>query len=249
MRKKIVAGNWKMNKSFEEAKELVGELVYSEYNNDVEMIIIPPALYVSELIGLVSDSDIKVGVQNSSNKESGAFTGELSASMVNSVGANYGVVGHSERREYFGEQNDILAQKVSQLLTHNITPIYCCGEVLEDRENENHFALVKSQIVEGLFHLSDQELLKCVVAYEPVWAIGTGVTASSSQAQEMHSFVRDVLAENYGNEVAQNISILYGGSCKPSNAKELFACTDVDGGLIGGASLVAKDFVAIANSF
>lgn len=249
MRKKIVAGNWKMNKSFNEAKELVSELVSSEYSNDVEMIIVPPALYVSELIGLVIDSGIKVGVQNSSDKESGAFTGELSAIMVNSVGATYGVVGHSERREYFNEQNDLLSQKVNQLLANNVTPIYCCGEVLEERENENHFTLVKSQIVEGLFHLSGEELLKCVVAYEPVWAIGTGVTATSIQAQEMHAFIRGVLAEKYGNEVVQNISILYGGSCNPSNAKELFACADVDGGLIGGASLVAQNFVAIANSF
>ncbi len=249
MRKKIVAGNWKMNKSFDEAKDLVVELVSSQYSDDVEMIIIPPALYVSELVNLVSDSKIKVGVQNSSDKENGAFTGELSASMVNSVGANYGVIGHSERREYFNEENDVLSQKVNQLLAHNVTPIYCCGEILEERENENHFTLVKSQIVEGLFHLSGEELLKCVVAYEPVWAIGTGVTASSNQAQEMHAFIRGVLTEKYGNDVAQNISILYGGSCKPTNAKELFACADVDGGLIGGASLVAHDFVAIANSF
>lgn len=249
MRKKIVAGNWKMNKSFKEAKELVAELVVSEYDKNVEMIIIPPALYVAEMVCLTDNSGIKVGVQNSSDKESGAFTGELSASMLKSTGASYGVVGHSERREYFHEQNNILAEKVNQLLINNIIPIYCCGEVLEEREKENHFNLVKSQIIEGLFHLSETEILKCIVAYEPVWAIGTGVTATSSQAQEMHAFIRNLLVEKYGNEVAQKISILYGGSCNPANAKELFSCADVDGGLIGGASLVAQNFVAIANSF
>jgi len=249
MRKKIVAGNWKMNKSFSEAKELVNDLVSSAYDENVQMIVIPPALYTSEMVNATKSSNIKVGVQNTSDKEKGAFTGELAANMVNSVGAEYGLVGHSERREYFNEQNNVLAEKVNQLLANNVSPIYCCGEVLEERENNNHFNLVKSQIVEGLFHLSESEMLSCVIAYEPVWAIGTGVTATSEQAQEMHAYIRKVVGEKYGEEVAQKITILYGGSCKPSNAKELFACEDVDGGLIGGASLVAEDFVAIANSF
>lgn len=249
MRKKIVAGNWKMNKSFSEAKKLITELTASQYDENVEMIVIPPALFVSELVKMTNDSSIKIGVQNSSDKENGALTGEIAANMVSSVGAKYALVGHSERREYFNEQNDVLAEKVNQLLVNNLIPIYCCGELLEERENGNHFNLVKSQIVEGLFHLSEQEILKCIIAYEPVWAIGTGVTASSEQAQEMHAHIRSLLAEQYGNEVAQNISILYGGSCNPANAQELFACEDVDGGLIGGASLVSEKFVAIANSF
>ena len=249
MRKKIVAGNWKMNKSFSEAKELVNDLVSSAYDENVQMIVIPPALYTSEMVNATKDSSIKVGVQNTSDKENGAYTGEIAASMVGSVGAEYGLVGHSERREYFNEQNNVLAEKVNQLLANNVAPIYCCGEVLEERENNNHFNLVKSQIVEGLFHLSGLEILNCVIAYEPVWAIGTGVTASTEQAEEMHAFIRKVISEKYGEEIAQKITILYGGSCKPSNAKELFACADVDGGLIGGASLVAEDFVAIANSF
>lgn len=249
MRKKIVAGNWKMNKSFSEAKELVKSLSNSDYDGTVEMILFPPSLYVSSLVDMLEGTLIKIGVQNSSNKESGAFTGEIAANMVNSVGAIYGLVGHSERREYFNEQNDVLAEKVNQLLINKIAPIYCCGELLEEREKNNHFNLVKSQIEEGLFHLSESEILKCVIAYEPVWAIGTGVTASSEQAQEMHAFIRSLLQNNYGVKVADNISILYGGSCSPENAKELFACTDVDGGLIGGASLVADKFVTIANSF
>ena len=169
--------------------------------------------------------------------------------MIRSVGAQYVLVGHSERREYFSEQNADLALKVNQLLNNDLTPIYCCGEVLEEREKENHFNLVKSQIEEGLFHLNENQILKTVVAYEPVWAIGTGVTASSDQAQEMHHFIRTLLVDKYGADLANAISILYGGSCKPSNAQELFANKDVDGGLIGGASLNAQDFIAIANSF
>lgn len=249
MRRKIVAGNWKMNKSFDEAKELTQQLVNSSYDANVSMVLIPPALYVSELSNATSHSKIKVGAQNVSEHDKGAFTGELAANMIASVGASCCLVGHSERREYFNEQNEVLAEKVNQLLSNNLTPIYCCGEVLEEREKDNHFNLVKSQIVEGLFHLPENEILKCVIAYEPVWAIGTGVTASSSQAQEMHQFIRELFAEKYNEEVAQNISILYGGSCNPANAKELFACPDVDGGLIGGASLVAEKFIAIANSF
>ena len=249
MRKNIVAGNWKMNKSHAEAISLANDIVGSSYNKDVQLIMIPPAIYVSELSKIASSSNVGIGVQNSSNHESGAYTGELSTGMIKSVGGSYVLVGHSERREYFNEQNDVLASKVNQLLSDELIPIYCCGEVLEEREKENHFNLVKSQIEEGLFHLDSSQILKCVVAYEPVWAIGTGVTASSEQAQEMHKFIRSLLVDKYGADIANEISILYGGSCKPSNAKELFANTDVDGGLIGGASLSAKDFVAIANSF
>jgi triosephosphate isomerase len=249
MKKKIVAGNWKMNKTFNHAKELAQQLVNSSYDTEVNMILFPPALYVSELVDITSESSIGIGLQNVSEHEKGAFTGEISAEMIASVGAQYCIVGHSERREYFGEQNQVLSKKINQLLLNKITPIYCCGEILVEREKGNHFNLVKSQIKEGLFHLSSEEILSCIVAYEPVWAIGTGVTATSDQAQEMHSFIRGVIAEKYGLEVASKISILYGGSCNPENAKELFACNDVDGGLIGGASLVAEKFISIANSF
>ncbi len=249
MRKKIVAGNWKMNKTHSEAINLANDIVGSSYDQSVQLVLIPPALYVSELTNISSSNGVEIGVQNSSQHLSGAYTGELSVAMIKSVGAQYVLVGHSERREYFNEQNDALALKVDQLLTNNLTPIYCCGEVLEEREKENHFNLVKSQIEEGLFHLNDEQILKTVIAYEPVWAIGTGVTATSDQAQEMHCFIRTLLTDKYGADVANAISILYGGSCKPGNAKELFANDDVDGGLIGGASLNAQDFIAIANSF
>jgi triosephosphate isomerase len=249
MRKNIVAGNWKMNKTHAEAIALANEIVGSAYASDVQLIMIPPAVYVSEISKIAALAGIAVGVQNSSQHESGAYTGELSTAMIKSVGAQYVLVGHSERREYFKEQNDVLAAKVDQVLVDDLTPIYCCGEVLEERENENHFNLVQAQLEEGLFHLDVAQILKCVIAYEPVWAIGTGVTASSAQAQEMHQFIRSLLIEKYGEDVANGISILYGGSCKPSNAKELFANPDVDGGLIGGASLKATDFIAIANSF
>lgn len=249
MGKKIVAGNWKMNKSFNEAMELVNQLVDSSFDNDVEMVLFPPSLYATELVNSSKQSVVSIGLQNVSEHDEGAYTGEIAASMIASIGANYCLVGHSERREYFGEQNDVLAKKIDQLLLNKITPVYCCGEVLVEREKDNHFNLVESQISEGLFHLSEQEFLKCIIAYEPVWAIGTGVTASSSQAQEMHAFIRGLVDEKYGKATASQISILYGGSCNPNNAKELFACKDVDGGLIGGASLVAEKFLAIANSF
>ena len=249
MRKNIVAGNWKMNNSYSEAVELTTEILKLDYNDNVELIIIPPAIYVAEVVKLTSSSRIGVGVQNSSQFVSGAYTGEISTAMIKSLNAEYALVGHSERREYFNEQNRDLALKVNQLLTDDLTPIYCCGEVLEEREKENHFNVIKNQIEEGLFHLSETQIQSCVIAYEPVWAIGTGVTASSDQAQEMHHFIRSLLTEKYGASISASISILYGGSCKPGNAKELFANPDVDGGLIGGASLSATDFIAIANSF
>ena len=249
MRKNIVAGNWKMNKSHNEAIALIESILNSTYNNNVDLIVFPSSIYASEIVKITSTSQIKVGVQNSSQYENGAYTGELSAGMINSVGVQYVLVGHSERREYFNEQNEILALKINHLLANKLTPIFCCGEVLPERKKGNHFNLVENQLTEGLFHLTDNQILNCIVAYEPVWAIGTGVTASSDQAQEMHYFIRGILAKKYGNDVAASISILYGGSCNPANAKELFANSDVDGGLIGGASLNAQDFIAIANSF
>lgn len=249
MRKKIVAGNWKMNKTLSESIELIEEIINSSYDDSVQLIVIPPSVFASEIAKITSSCKVGVGVQNSSQYEAGAYTGEISSSMIRSINVQYVLVGHSERREYFNEQNKDLAIKVNQLLNDNLTPIYCCGEVLEEREKENHFNLIENQIEEGLFHLDESQILRCVIAYEPVWAIGTGVTASSSQAQEMHHFIRNLLIKKYGDKVANAVSILYGGSCKPSNAKELFANADVDGGLIGGASLNANDFIAIANSF
>lgn len=249
MRKKIVAGNWKMNKTLSESVELMAQIINAEYDDTVQLIVIPPSVFASELAKMTSSCKVAVGLQNSSQYEAGAYTGEISSSMIKSINVQYVLVGHSERRECFNEQNKDLAIKVNQLLSDNLTPIYCCGEVLEEREKENHFNLIKNQIEEGLFHLNEDQILKCIIAYEPVWAIGTGVTASSDQAQEMHLFIRNLLIEKYGDKVASSIAILYGGSCKPDNAKELFANADVDGGLIGGASLNANDFIAIANSF
>lgn len=249
MRKKIVAGNWKMNKVHADAINLATEVIGSSYDGSVNLIVIPPAVFVSEITKIAASSKVAVGVQNTSQFEAGAYTGELSTAMIKSVGAQYALVGHSERRAYFNERNEVLAAKVKQVLKDELTPIYCCGEMLEEREKGNHFNLVKTQIKEGLFHLDSSQILNCVIAYEPVWAIGTGVTASSDQAQEMHAFIRELLTDKYGADTAQSISILYGGSCKPSNAKELFLNKDVDGGLIGGASLNTSDFIAIANSF
>ncbi|MCB9359867.1 MAG: triose-phosphate isomerase [Flavobacteriales bacterium] len=249
MRDKIVAGNWKMNKKLEEALQLVKELAVSEIDSSIKMIVIPPFPFIHSVVNNVENSTIKVGAQNCAIQASGAYTGEVAAAMLKSVGASYIIVGHSERRLYFNENNSELVEKVNQSLKNDLTPIYCCGELLEERESNNHFKVVESQINEGLFHLSKEELLKSVIAYEPVWAIGTGVTASSEQAQEMHAFIRGLIAQKYGQETAGAISILYGGSCNPKNAKELFALPDVDGGLIGGASLKSDDFVAIANSF
>jgi triosephosphate isomerase (TIM) len=249
MRKKIVAGNWKMNKSFAEAIELTESIVNSNYDESVQLILIPPSVYGAEIVKKTASSNVNVGIQNSSQFESGAYTGEVSAMMIKSIGVEYVLVGHSERREYFKESNQDLALKTNEVLKNDLTPIFCCGEVLEEREKENHFNIIKQQLSEGLFNLNEDQISKCIIAYEPVWAIGTGVTASSDQAQEMHHFIRTLLTDRYGGDVANSISILYGGSCKPSNAQELFANADVDGGLIGGASLNAEDFIAIANSF
>ena len=239
MRKKIVAGNWKMNLNKDEANALFLSLKESVFPENVDVIVCPPSIYIAQFS---NDLDFNLGIQNSSDKSNGAFTGEVSAEMLKSFNVNYALVGHSERREYFKESDEFLANKVDALLEESITPIFCFGEKLEERESEKHFDLVKSQISNGLFHLSSDQFPKIILAYEPVWAIGTGVTASSSQAQEMHAFIRGVVKEKYGKNIAENIQILYGGSCKPSNAKELFSCPDVDGGLIGGAALKHKDF-------
>lgn len=252
MRKHIVAGNWKMNKTFNEADELIGNIMdkLEEVElNGTEVIVCPPFPYLEMCTDYSEDSYFMVGAQNVSDKESGAYTGEVSAAMLESFDVDFCIVGHSERRAYYGETDAMVAEKVNQLLKHEIRPIVCCGEVLEEREANEQFDVVERQITDGLFHLTAEEFSNIVIAYEPVWAIGTGKTATPQQAQEMHAFIRGLITKKYGQQVADETSILYGGSCKPSNAKELFANPDVDGGLIGGASLKAEDFVAIATSF
>ncbi|MBR4177309.1 MAG: triose-phosphate isomerase [Bacteroidales bacterium] len=253
MRKNIVAGNWKMNKSFDEADDLVNGIMEllekKELGKNTLMILCPPFPYLEMVSDYSNDSYFMVGAQNVNDNEKGAYTGEVSAEMLSSMDIEYCIVGHSERRAYYGETDAMIAKKVDQLLKHEIRPIVCCGEVLEEREAGKQFDVVKRQITEGLFHLSAEQFKELVIAYEPVWAIGTGKTATPEQAQEIHAFIRKTIADKYGKEVADEISILYGGSCKPSNAKELFANPDVDGGLIGGAALQAEDFVNIAMSF
>ncbi|RLD38037.1 MAG: triose-phosphate isomerase [Bacteroidetes bacterium] len=252
MRRNIVAGNWKMNKTFEEADELlfsIAEPLQKLNLDSTQVILCPPVLYAEMFTDVALENNFSVGAQNCSNQESGAYTGEISAAMLKSMDIEFCLVGHSERRKYFNEDSKMLAEKVDILLDNAISPIFCCGEVLEDREANNHFDVVGKQLFEGLFHLSADELDNVVIAYEPVWAIGTGKTASPEQAQEMHAFIRNLIAKKYNQEVADNTTILYGGSCNAKNAKELFALKDVDGGLIGGASLKAEDFLSIIKSF
>jgi triosephosphate isomerase (TIM) len=252
MRQKIVAGNWKMNKTLEEANILASEvkgMVTDEVKGDAKVILCTPFPYLITIKNLLgNDSRIFVSAQNCSEHESGAYTGEVSAAMLKSIGVPYVVLGHSERRQYFGEDGKLLAKKVDIALKHGLTPIFCCGEPLEIRENNGHEAMVTKQVEESLFHLDEAALKKVVIAYEPVWAIGTGKTATSQQAQDMHAVIRKHLASKYGKQVAESISILYGGSVGPANAKELFGCPDVDGGLVGGASLKSRDFTEIVKS-
>jgi triosephosphate isomerase len=246
MRKKIVAGNWKMNKSWPEAQELAKALSSHSHSfpTDVQVIIAPPALYLQ---GLRSElpASVAVAAQNCSQHESGAFTGEISAGMLKSMNVHYSIIGHSERRQYFGETNEIIREKVDACLRNGITPIFCCGESLTERNAEKHFTMVATQVQQALFHLSADQIQQVIIAYEPVWAIGTGVTASNEQAEEMHAYIRSLIAENYVDDVANAISILYGGSVNAANAAELFACPNVDGGLVGGASLKVADFTTI----
>jgi triosephosphate isomerase len=252
MRKKIVAGNWKMNKNLEEGLKLATEIVNmvkDEVRNDAQVVICPPYISLYPISKILDSKNIALGAQNCNGKPSGAYTGEISVEMLKSTGVKYVILGHSERREYFKETNAELAEKVNIALKNAITPIFCCGETLSQREKGIHIDFVNAQLTESLFHLSEEEFLKTVIAYEPIWAIGTGVTASTAQAQEMHEKIRTHIASKYGKKVADSTSILYGGSCKPDNAKELFSCKDVDGGLIGGASLKARDFVDIIKSF
>ena len=250
MRKNIVAGNLKMNTTVQEgislAQEVNGLLKNMKANCDV--VICVPFTHLVPVNGVIDQNIVGLGAENCADKVKGAFTGEVSAQMVASTGANYVILGHSERRQYYGETNETLIEKTRLALENNLTPIFCVGEVLEERENGTYNDVVKSQ-VEALFSLSAEDFAKVVIAYEPVWAIGTGKTATSDQAQDMHAHIRNVIAEKYGVELAQKISILYGGSCKPSNAKELFAKPDVDGGLIGGAALEAASFIGIVEAF
>lgn len=247
MRKRIVAGNWKMNLDWSEAKALADSIKELEIDQ-IEVIIFPSSLYLTAL-ALENDSNIKIGAQNAYPKPSGAYTGEQSFSQLKAIGVTHVLIGHSERREYFAESNAFLKEKVDACLELGLTPVFCCGEALAIRENKDEKSFVTNQIKESLFHLSAEEFSKCVLAYEPIWAIGTGLTASSEQAEEMHLCIREFVADKYGNQVAESISILYGGSCNEKNAKELFACENVDGGLIGGAALKSASFSQIIQAF
>ncbi|MCF8255136.1 MAG: triose-phosphate isomerase [Bacteroidia bacterium] len=252
MRKKIIAGNWKMNKNLEEGLGLVSEIsnmLKDEYSGSAKVVIIPPFLHVAASTKLVAEnSRLATGAQNCSNHKSGAYTGEISADMIMSCGATYVIIGHSERRQYFNETNDWLAKKIDAVLEAGLTPIYCCGETLEERETNAHFTVLETQISEGLFHLNAEQMAQVVIAYEPVWAIGTGKTASTEQAQEIHAFIRGLIGKKYSSDLAEEITIQYGGSVKPDNAKELFSAPDIDGALIGGAALQSRSFVDIIKS-
>jgi triosephosphate isomerase len=251
MRKNIVVGNWKMNKNLQEGITFVKELATALNGKSIncEVIACSPFIHLNSIVEAAANTPIAIGAQNCADKESGAYTGEVSASMLASTGIKYVIIGHSERRAYYGETNAILEQKVKLVLENNLTPIFCVGEVLGEREAGKQNKVVASQIREALFGLPAEEFKKIIVAYEPVWAIGTGKTATSDQAQEMHAFIRNTIREQYGNDIAENTSILYGGSCNAGNANELFANPDVDGGLIGGASLKVDTFMPIIEAF
>ena len=248
-RKKIVAGNWKMNNGLQETEILINELLAETNHSGCEVMVAPSFVSLKTAIDSLIDNDIEVVSQNVHQSNYGAYTGEVSAKMLSSIGIKTTIIGHSERREYFSETHEVLKNKVDISLQNSIKIIFCFGEELKDRKTNNHFNIISNQISESLFHLSSSDWNNIILAYEPIWAIGTGETASSDQVQEMHSFIRNFIAQKYSNELAQKISILYGGSVKPNNAKEIFSMTDVDGGLIGGASLKSKDFFSIVNSF
>ncbi|MBD5213941.1 MAG: triose-phosphate isomerase [Bacteroidales bacterium] len=251
MRKKIVAGNWKMNTTLQEGIGLAKDVneALKGVTPKCEVIICVPFTHLASVNDVIDANKLGLGAENCADHKSGAYTGEISAAMVASTGAKYVILGHSERRQYYGETSETLKEKVALAFENNLTPIFCIGEVLEERENGTFFEVVKAQIADALFHLSAEDFGKIILAYEPVWAIGTGKTATDDQAEEMHAFIRGVIADKYGKEVADNTSILYGGSCKPSNAAALFAKPDVDGGLIGGAALQAESFMGIVNAF
>ncbi|WP_103070959.1 triose-phosphate isomerase [Aquimarina sediminis] len=249
MRKKIVAGNWKMNKNLAETKALLSELKTKlTGSTDAEIIVAPTFTNLHSAIEVLEDSAITVAAQNMHQAKNGAFTGEISADMLKSIEVKTVILGHSERRAYFGETDKLLAEKVNAALEHNMTVIFCFGEELQDRKSNNHFSVVENQLKNGLFHISSGDWKNVILAYEPVWAIGTGETASPEQAQEMHAFIRKTISEAYDQQIADEVSILYGGSVKPNNAEEIFAKSDVDGGLIGGAALDTESFAAIVEA-
>lgn len=249
MRKHIVAGNWKMHKNNQETVTLLEEIIAKKATNDTEIVVAPTFVNLLTAVEKTNGKGITVAAQNMHQAEGGAFTGEVAADMLTSIGVNTVILGHSERRAYFHETDALLALKVDTALKHEMRIIFCFGEELKDRQIDNHFNVVEYQLRDALFHLEKNDWSKIVLAYEPVWAIGTGETASPAQAQEMHKFIRTLIEKVYGYEVAENVSILYGGSVKPDNAKEIFSNPDVDGGLIGGAALKADDFLAIVNAF
>jgi triosephosphate isomerase len=248
MRSKIVAGNWKMNKNLEETEALLSALSTKLPDTKAEVIVAPTFVNLNSAVRQLQDSVIEVVAQNMHFAEGGAYTGEISADMLKNIGIETVILGHSERRAYFGEDDALLTKKVDAALSKNLRVIFCFGEELDDRKNNNHFSIVESQLKNALFHLGQEQWKNIVLAYEPVWAIGTGETASPEQAQEMHAFIRKTISETFGDQVANNVSILYGGSVKPANAKEIFSKPDVDGGLIGGASLKADDFIEIVKA-
>lgn len=250
-RHKIVAGNWKMHKTLEESQALITEIrgiVRDEIRSNTKVILCPPFISLTAATRLLEGTGILLGAQNCHQEDQGAFTGEISASMVKSTGAQYVIIGHSERRQYFGDTNEITAVKAKNAIRHGLNVIFCVGETLAQREDKSYFRVVEAQLQEGLFGLDRKEFSHIVVAYEPVWAIGTGLTASPEQAQEMHAYIRKVIGMHYTEEIAAETSILYGGSVKPDNAQTLFGQADIDGGLIGGAALKARDFVDIVSA-
>ena len=252
MRKKIVAGNWKCNTTVSEGVALakhVSDLVAEKGAKDVVVVLGTPFTHLTSVTAAVDPGRISVAAQNCAAEPKGAFTGEVSVSMIQSTGASYVIIGHSERREYYHETSEILNKKIALALAQGLTPIYCCGEALAIREAGTENTFVQNQLEETIFHLSAEDFSKIAIAYEPIWAIGTGRTASSQQAQDMLAFIRQLIAKKYNQTIADNCSILYGGSCSPANAQELFSQPDIDGGLIGGASLKAEDFLSIINAY
>ena len=250
MRKKIIAGNWKMNLDKIDSINLTSKILKNtEQEKDKKIILSPPFIYLEQLVTDCSErKDILIAAQNCSENGNGAYTGEVSAQMIKSIGVDYVIIGHSERRQYFNESHEVLNNKLSQALSNNLKVIFCCGENINQRDNNEFLDVINNQLSSTVFNLSAIDFSKIIIAYEPIWAIGTGKNATSEQAQEMHNYIRTIVSEKYGNEAANNVSILYGGSCKPSNAKSIFSQIDIDGGLIGGASLKSDDFISIINS-
>ena len=248
MRKNIVAGNWKMNKNSEETISLINEIVSNLDETNAEVMVAPTFVNLAAAVSALNSSDVEVIAQNMHFASSGAYTGEIAPAMLKNIGVNTVIIGHSERRAYFGETDELLAKKVNAALENGMRTIFCFGEELDDRKAGNHFSVVESQLRNALFSLDAGAWKHIVLAYEPVWAIGTGETATPEQAQEMHAFIRQTIAGKFGGEVAEEVTVLYGGSVKPGNAKEIFSKPDVDGGLIGGAALKAEDFLAIVSA-